>query len=41
VGGGGWTGLLARGRRVVGDEQGDARARGQHPTDGQNGGEIE
>jgi hypothetical protein len=41
VGGGGGKGLLARGQRVVGDEQGDARARGQHPTDGQNGDEIE
>jgi hypothetical protein len=25
-------------RRVVGDEQGDARGRGQHPMDDQNGG---
>lgn len=25
-------------RRVVGDEQGDACGRGQHPTDDQNGG---
>jgi hypothetical protein len=27
--------------RVVGDEQGDACAHGQHPTDDQNGGERE